>query len=429
MNQDTPVSPRVFDKLFADILPLIDEEARKLQDDAKNYKLSFRPFTLNLLYGIIMGIKSISLLVTHIRTSSHTAALGLVKTSKSMYSEAFDRYAVSIYRRIFYNLLERLNFLEIPELKALGVFHLVDGSVFPAICSMVWASYKKNVKAIKLHLAFDLNRMIPSQFISTPANTSEKQTLLKMLEAGITYICDRGYVCFKLFHKICKAEADFIIRGKSNHVYQVIEELVVEIPETWAAFVQDVSDVKVTFTNDSYNGIYRLVSFTILETSFVLITSRFDLTTAQVILLYAYRCQVELVFRFLKRTLNGIHLMSLSPWGIEIQFTLFMIAYLLLLAFKQDCQQTAEPEPLNQRHESQTSEAVEQSDEPQSESVDKKSSDILGSTVIHDAYEFMTLLGERLEKYWKIGIHCLTAIRNLLLAPFTPKILKLILLQ
>jgi len=176
------------------------------------------------------------------------------------------------------------------------VFYLIDGSVFPAIRSMGWASYTKNVNAIKLHFAFELNRMIPAQFLSTAATTSERKMLLQMLEAGITYICDRGYVCFDLFSHICEAGADFIIRGKGNHVYEVLAELRVEMPETWATFLHQVRDGKVTFTNDTHHGIYRLVSFTVLETSFVLVTSRFDLTTSQIILLDAYRWQVELLF-------------------------------------------------------------------------------------------------------------------------------------
>ncbi len=228
MNQemiDTLDSPRVFDQLVAGILPLIKEEACTLRKDAQTYTLSFLPFTLNLFYGIMMGIRSIGLLVTHLRTSPHSKVLGLVKASKSMYSEAFGRYSPTIYRRLFYALLTRLNSLEIPEIKALGVFCLVDGSVFPAISSMTWASYKKKANAVKLHLSFELNRMIPVQFFSTEANASEQQTLLNMIDAGITYIADRGYVCFDLFYEICQKGAHFIIRGKCNHVYEVLETL------------------------------------------------------------------------------------------------------------------------------------------------------------------------------------------------------------
>ena len=145
----------VFEQIIAPVTPLMEQEADKLGDDAKKYKLSFIPFTLNILFAIISGIKSINLLITYIQTSPVAKALALVNASNSMYSEAYLRYDPSIYRKIFYALLEKLNFLEIPEIKALGKFVCTDGSVFPAIKNMVWASYKTKANALKLHLSFE----------------------------------------------------------------------------------------------------------------------------------------------------------------------------------------------------------------------------------------------------------------------------------
>ena len=68
-------------------------------------------------------------------------------------------------------------------------------------------------------------------------------------------------------------------------------------------------------------------------------TNRFDLMTLQIITLYAYRWQIELLFKFLKRTLNRIHLFNNSENGVNIHFYIFMITLLLQLRFKQICQQ------------------------------------------------------------------------------------------
>ena len=398
--------PIVYEEIIAPVADLIQEEAEKLQDDAQNYKLSFAPFTFNILFAIITGIKSVSLLITHIKTSPLVKKLGLVNASKAMYTEAFVRYAPSLYRRIFFNLLEKLNFLEIPEIKALGRIICIDGSVFPAIKTMIWASYKKHAKAIKLHLAFEHNRMIPVQFLNTEANASERKVLLTLLEAGVTYIADRGYVCFNLFYEICDKGAHFIIRGKSNLLYTICEMLSVDIPEKWSALVSEVKDVKVKFTNDEKKKEYRVVSFTALGEYFCLITDRFDLKTYEVIMLYAYRWQVELVFRFLKRTLNGLHLMSHYAAGIENQFTLYMIGYLLLLSFKQS--------------------GLEDRGNEKNRVEEKSSLDNDVESCCHYKRGLVSVLGERLQKYWKIGIHWLTTVRNLLLEPLTADIRQLI---
>jgi hypothetical protein len=407
---------RVFDEIIAPVMPLIVKAAQKLPRDASKYTLSFQPFTLNLLFALIKGIKSIRLLVTEIKTSTEAQALGLVRASKSMYSEAFYRYRPQTYRTLFYMLLEKMNFLEIPEIQALGRFCCIDGSVFPAMITMTWAAYQQKRNAIKLHLAFELNRMIPTQFLSTEANESERKILRQMLEAGVTYIADRGYVCFKLFHDIGAREAYFIIRATSNLLYDICETLPVEVPAQWDKFFTGVEDRKIRLTNDAHQHEYRLVSFVAMGEYFSLITNRFDLKTSEIIMLYAYRWQVELMFRFLKRTMNGLHLMCHHPSGVETQFTLYMISYLLLLHFKQSCapaelETIVEVEPKHH----------EQNDETDSESPKKTPS----SSMFY-VCGLVSLLGDRVRQYWKMGIHWLTTVRNSLLLPFTPEISRLI---
>ena len=218
-----PEQNTVFVEIMSPVFPLLKEQAGQLEKDALTYKLSFYFFALNLLYAIIKNIRSIGLLVTDIRTSPEASALGLVNASKSMYSEAFTRYDPSLFRRIFYRLLEQLNFLEIPEIKALGRLLCIDGSVFPAFASMDWAHYRKTGNAIKIHLVLELNRMLPVQFICTDANSSEKTALLAMLESGVTYIADRGYLSFSLFHQIVKKKAFFLIRIKTHLKYTTQE--------------------------------------------------------------------------------------------------------------------------------------------------------------------------------------------------------------
>jgi hypothetical protein len=348
---------------------------------------------------------------------------------------------VSVYRRIFHALPKKLNFLGIPEIRALGVIYLLDGSVFPAVISMAWASYKNKSNAVKLHLLFELNRMIPVHFVSAAANTSEKGILRQIAGAGGTYICDRGYVCFGLFYDICDRGADFIIRGKSNHVCSVIACFFTVIPDSWKTYLSYVTDYMVIFENDRHQGKYRMVSFTVFGEEFVLMTSRFDLMTYQIIMLYAYRWQVELMFRFLKRTLNGIHLMCHSPNGVEIQFTLYMIAYLLLLSFKQESIKSEENRDgdiiiSDDGYDSSISEdnsassPFTESEENEAVSCDGLSEDNSSVTPpdTPDYYScgLVTFLGKRLKKYWKIGIHWLTTLRNLISARFTPEILKII---
>ncbi len=403
----------VFEEILEPVLPLVKEEANELAEDAETYTLSFYFFTLNLLYGIIKQIKSISLLVTDIRHSPDAKELGLVAVSQSMYSEAFCRYHPVLYRRIFYRLLKRMNFLEIPEIRALGRLLCIDGSVFPAFQSVVWAHYTSTSNAIKLHLGFELNRMLPVQFLCTDANASEKKALLAMLEAGVTYIADRGYVSFSLFHAIAEKEAFFLIRCKANLQYISQKILTPCIPPQWSAYVSQVTDEKIQCTNDKAQAVYRLVTFIALGETYFIITNRFDLKTYEVIMLYAYRWQVELFFRCLKRTLKGLHLWSHDPRGVQVHFHIYLIAYILLIGFKQNCEM----------HNEASSQSMESDEQPRADA-SQTTGRCLPESRVPPACGVVSLLGGKLRRFWKIGIHWLTTVRNLLLQPFTPDIIR-----
>jgi hypothetical protein len=93
---------------------------------------------------------------------------------------------------------------------------LFDGSLFPVFKNMEWAKYTSKCRALKMHLAYELNRMIPVQFMSSEANYSERKVLMELLEAGVTYITDRGYLAFDIFQQITEKQAFFITRIRYN---------------------------------------------------------------------------------------------------------------------------------------------------------------------------------------------------------------------
>jgi hypothetical protein len=192
--------------------------------------------------------------------------------------------------------------MEIPDLATLGRLICVDGSVFPAVANMLWAEYTSKHQAIRLHLGFELNRMIPAHFLVDAGNSNEKKALVQMLEAGVTYIADRGYLRFALLAIITTAEAFFVVRAKANLVYKRMEKLRVDLPASVQHLFRHVTDQRVRLKNAKGRPIYRLIKFWVGEEQYLILTNRLDLTTFQVILLYAYRWQVELVFRFLKRS-------------------------------------------------------------------------------------------------------------------------------
>lgn len=396
--------PTTFDELCEPINPFLEQHERNHTLHHRE-KLHFRDFVRKLVYHFTKGCESGRQLLTDVETSDPELELDEVK--RSTFFDAFQRFPVAWFASLLAFLLATVVWQAIPELATLGKLYCVDGSIFPAIASMLWAEYTSQHRAIRLHLCFELNRMIPAYFLVDTGKSNEKKALLQMLEAGVTYIADRGYLCFPLLAAIVAARAFFVIRAKVNLVYTRVERLPVTLPSTVQHLFQHVTDQRVRLKNATGQPIYRLVSFFVGPEQYLILTNRMDLTTFQVILLYAYRWQVELIFRFLKRSLNGLHLLSQAQAGVTIHFYALLITALLELRLKQHCVTLCEA--------AQTTDAVSQTGDDVSIAglmVDpERLADARGHT-------FLAMVGEKLHRYWKISKHWLAALRNFLARPF-----------
>jgi hypothetical protein len=366
--------------------------------------LTFAAFVRLLIYYFVTPTESGRQLLTDVLSAA--PSLGVAKVARATFFDGFNRFPVVWFQTLLGTVLRVTRWQTIPEMAVLGQLYCIDGSLFPALAKMVWAEYKSKSQAIKLHLCFELNRMIAVQFVVEAGNSSEREALRQMLQAGVTYIADRGYVCFQLLADIVAAQAHFVMRMKANLVYSMVETLPVALPEVVAHLFTQVTDCRVCLTGADGQPIYRLVTFTVGSERYLILTNRLALTTFQVILLYAYRWQVELLFRFLKRTLTGLHLLSTSKEGVTIQFYLLLCTALLQLRLKQTCV------------------AAVEAPEPPADCSPTDSDTIAGLMVQPEmlrsarSQTFLATVGAKLHRYWKISIHWLITLRNLLARPF-----------
>jgi hypothetical protein len=418
----------VFDALLEPVQDYVDQQNRD-RDPHHNETFSYEAFFRLLAYYFVSGIGSMALFLDpYLKKGLIPPALNLRSVPRSTLNDAFERFSPDLFRDVFLFLLSKLHLQVVPELEALGRFYCIDGSLFPTLCSMQWAEYRSTCQALKLHLCFELNRMIAVDFLVGTGKSSEREALRQMVTDGVTYIADRGYVCFHLFHDLLEAQAHFLIRMRKNLVYQRLRQLPVHVPAAVHLVFQDITDQMIVCSNDAHAIHYRLVTFWAGSSHFLLLTDREDLTTFQVIVLYAYRWQVELLFRFLKRTMQGIHLINQSQDGVTIQFYMLLIVSLLQLRLKQHAmtaqQQDATPEaPLPQPQK-----PTEPQDSPGalSETAVPLLHQLPPEADVTYPYRFFEMMGKKLETYWKIGIHWLSTLRQILHYPCTSETLQLL---
>lgn len=301
-------------------------------DSAK--KMTFEYFVNLLVYFYFSRLDSLRSLITDLKTKD-VAKIGFVLVGLSTIHDAFCRYQASLFQHLYVALLKVVPPRFIEEFQALGPMVLVDGSIFPIAISAIWAEFKTHSNAVKLHLGFSLNEMLTSCFLVTAASYDERKALAQLIEIGVTYIADRGYFSLELFKTINDKPAYFIIRVRKRLHYAIEQQLPIQLLDAVKAILFHVTDELVRFNSDSQGRTYRRISFRTRQTNFILITNRLDLTTYEIIRLYAFRWQIELFFRYFKRTLKAIHLLNIYENGVTIQFYLVLIAHLLVLRYKQ----------------------------------------------------------------------------------------------
>jgi hypothetical protein len=408
-----------FDQLMAPIMAKVAaiEDSRCVHH---RESLTFTAFVRLLVYYFLTPTGSGRQLLTDVLSAA--PALGLAKVSRSTFFDGFNRFPVVWFQMLLGTVLAATTWRPIPEMAALGQLYCIDGSLFPALTKMVWAEYKSKSRAVKLHLCFELNRMIAVQFLVEAGNSSEREALRQILQPGVTYIADRGYVCFQLLADIVAAGSHFVMRMKSNLVYTVVETLTVELPDAVSHLFTHVTDCRVRLTGADGQPIYRLVTFMVGSERYLILTDRLQLTTFQIILLYAYRWQIELLFRFLKRTLTGLHLLSSSKEGVTIQFYMLLTTALLQLRLKQTCVAAVEAD-----RSPAGAEPVEVADSPATDT-DTIAGLMVQPEMLRSArgQTFLATVGAKLHRYWKIGIHWLITLRNLLARPFDMAVIQLL---
>jgi len=71
-----------------------------------------------------------------------------------------------------------------------------------------------------------------------------------------------------------------------------VESLPISLPTQAQGLFSQLTDELIRYDNDPQGVLYRLVRFYITHEAYYLLTDRRDLTTFQIILLYAYRWQI-----------------------------------------------------------------------------------------------------------------------------------------
>jgi hypothetical protein len=216
-----------------------------------------------------------------------------------------------------------------------GIPIAADGTFLRCLPKMVWAVFRKQSdnRGVRLHLQFDIARGAPVAADITEALGSERKILRKNLKSRMLYIVDRGFIDYKLFEDMHNKGSFFIARLKDISTYDVIEDMPIS-KEAKAAGV--IADQRVVMGSEFTKGdltapVRRLVTVDSDDTTKQIIVLTNTYLDGEIIsLLYRYRWQVELFFRWFKCILGCTHWLSQTRTGLTLQVYVAILASLLI---------------------------------------------------------------------------------------------------
>lgn len=223
-----------------------------------------------------------------------------------------------------------------------AMLHLVDSSVFQSLPRMAWAEWRyqnrKQQRAVRLHLKFNLFDHEPSGVRVSEARLCERKAFADMVSPGEFYVGDRNYGRdYRLLSSLAEAGCGYVIRLCENADITVMEELPLDEEDRAAGVVSD-RIVRLGSRKRWHCGPVRVVRVEKpeLDEALLLVTNRLEresFSAALIAEIYHQRWAIELFFRWLKCSLgrpNQWHWLAESAEGVHIQIYSALIAALLL---------------------------------------------------------------------------------------------------
>lgn len=328
---------RFRDSIFGRLLePINRRQFQTVVDrlDGDAYDKSFRSWDhlVALIYAQLSGKHSLRGIEAGFNANPHHHYhLGTGKLSRSTLADANARRPVGIFAQTFASLSAMAG-RQIRH-EGMEMVRLIDASPIPLgkVCS--WARWNGRIRGMKLHVVYDPLADVPSCVEVTPANVNDIEIGRHIpIQAGTTYVFDKGYCRFDWWQKISDSKAFFVTRPKTTMRLRKTKERSIRkrLGDGFKIIADD--EVKLVSKGDSRLPIplRRIKLKRDTGGMMTLLTNDLTRTAVEIAALYKSRWQIELLFRWIKQHLDIKKFLGTSDNAIRLQVLAAMIAYLLL---------------------------------------------------------------------------------------------------
>jgi len=249
---------------------------------------------------------------------------------RSSYSEAINNRGLEQLLFV-YEKLQAQAAATLPDVHPrLGDLVAIDGTLINAVFSMAWADYSTTAKKAKVHLGFDINRGIPAKFSLTNGKGDERPQVRRLLSPGQTGVMDRNYQCHRNFDLWQEEGLQFVCRIRARTIKTCLETHAV--PDGGPVFYDALVLLGAPSASQTQRPV-RVVGYWVGDKAYWVATNRYDLSGADVALVYKLRWEIEKFFGWWKQHLNVYPLIARSAYGMMVQILGGLITYLLLAIY------------------------------------------------------------------------------------------------
>lgn len=346
-----PYCPSVFQRLLE---PLDRRELKRIvaaHDGDKGVGKGATAWTCErhlkaLLFGQFAGLASLREIEQALAAKpSALYHLGLRPPKRSTLSDASAARPAAVFRDLAAHLADRLGrsvrregtaLIEILDSSPIRLDSLARGRAGES--RFAWAEADARIFGLKLHLLYAPRENRPVRFdITSPKTPDLAFGRGVALEAGVTYVFDKGYADYGWWRQIVEAGAVFVTRLKRNtHVRGgrarkakgdgILADRRIRIghkqPRGGAINPLYDTDLREVVVAREGKAPLRLV------------TNDLTRPAAEIAALYKERWQIELVFKWLKQNLKIKTFLGRSENAVKLQIYVALIAFLLLRLFQ-----------------------------------------------------------------------------------------------
>ena len=328
---------RFGDSTFGSLLkPISRRQFQALVDrfDGDAYDKSFKSWDhlVALIYAQLSHADSLRAVAAGFNANAqYHYHLGVGELARSTLSDANARRPIGTFARTFAMLAGMAD--RQTRREGAEMVRLIDASPIPLGKMCRWAKWNGRIRGMKLHVVYDPKTDVPHSVEITPANINDVEIGRQVaIEAGMTYVFDKGYCRFDWWRKINDSAAFFVTRTKVNMRFRATRSR--SIPKRIGDGFRIIDDAEVVLASKGCSRLpiplRRIKVKRDKGATITLLTNDLANTALEIAALYKSRWQIELLFRWIKQHLDIRKFLGTNDNAIRLQILAAMIAYLLL---------------------------------------------------------------------------------------------------